>query len=188
MENLPIYLGMCAFSQHEGRARMTKAKASVGDGDVSRNDSVARERANVQHWLLEKGIVDLCSANNITPLTDRHIDLLVRSGPVSVLFEMKSCAPLDVAGPLRRAVCQLLEYRYLYRDALGTDVRLCVVIERRPRASYEWLMGYLEHLEIGIIWRNDGRKDFSCSDFTKTLLGDLLPQIRDWKTGPILWK
>src|SRR5208282_6725481 len=98
-------------------------------------------------------------------------------GPTSVVFEVKACAPLDIAGPLRRAVCQLLEYRYLYRDELGPDLRLCVVVERRPRASYEWLMGYLEYLGIGIIWKNDGDVELSCSDFTKRLLSDVLPLI-----------
>lgn len=150
--------------------------------------SVTKEREDMQHWLLEKAIVDLCSAHSVTPLTNRHIDILVRSGPSSVVFEVKSCDPMDIAGPLRRAVCQLLEYRYLYRDALGADVRLCVVIERRPRASYEWLIGYLEHLGIGIIWRNDGDKELGCSDFTKRLLADVLPLIKGWEAKPILWK
>lgn len=163
-------------------------KYPAEDGVVPPGDPVARERANLQHWALEKAIVDFCSAHGIAPLTNQHIDLLVRSGTTSVVFEVKACAPLGIAGPLRRAVCQLLEYRYLYRDALGPDVRLCVVIERRPRASYEWLMGYLEHLGIGIIWRNDGDKELSCSDFTKKQLADVLPLIEDWTTRPILWK
>jgi hypothetical protein len=136
----------------------------------------------------KKGRAVQCRSNQITPLTNRHIDLLVNSGPISILFEMKSCAPQDVVGPLRRAVWQLLEYRYLYRDAVGSDVRLCVVIERRPRGSYEWFIGFLEHLGIGIIWRNDGDDGLSCNDFTKTLLGDILPQIRDWQAKPVLWK
>lgn len=170
------------------RVRSVLMKYPAGDGDVSPSGSVAIERENMQHWLLEKAIVDLCSAHGIAPLTNQYIDLLVRSGPISVVFEVKACAPLDVAGPLRRAVCQLLEYRYLYRDALGSEIRLCVVIERRPRASCEWLLGYLEHLGIGIIWRNDGDNELSCSDFTKTLLADVLPLIEGWKTRPILWK
>ena len=142
----------------------------------------------MQHRLLEKAIVDLCSASGVVALTNQHIDLLVHSGPVSIVFEVKSCSPLDVAGPLRRAVWRLLEYRYLYRDALGTDVRLCVVIERRPRAPYEWLIGFLEHLGIGIVWRNDGDGALSCTDFTKTLLGNILPPITGWETKPMLWQ
>lgn len=170
------------------RARTALGTQLTGDGGQPSIDSVAKERAGMHHWLLEKAIVDLCAAHGITPLTNRHIDLLVHSGPASVVFEVKSCGPLDIGLPLRRAVYQLLEYGYLYRDALGPDVRLCVVIERRPRASYEWLIGYLEHLGIGLIWKNDGDKGLSCSDFTKRLLADVLPLIADWKAKPILWK
>ena len=170
------------------RDAATLVRYPAADWDGAPIDSVAKERANMQHWLLEKNIVDLCLAHGVAPLTNRHIDLLMRSGRTSVVFEVKACAPFDIAGPLRRAVCQLLEYRYLYRDDLGSDLRLCVVIERRPRASYEWLMGYLEHLRIGIIWKNDGDKELSCSDFTKRLLADVLPLIEGWKARPVLWK
>lgn len=168
--------------------RTVFGKFPADDGEAPLSDPVARERANRQHWMLEKAIVDLCSAHGIVPLTNQHIDLLVCSGSTSIVFEVKACAPLDIAGPLRRAVCQLLEYRYLYRDALGPDVRLCLVIERRPRASFEWLIGYLEHLGVGIIWKNDGDNDLSCNDFTKRLLADILPQVQEWRTQPILWK
>src|SRR5712671_1931647 len=115
---------------------------------------VARERADKQHWILEKAIVDLCSASGIAPLTNRHIDVLGNSGNVSIIFEMKSCSPLNVARPLRQAVWQLLEYRYLYRNVLKPEVRLCAVIERRPRGTYQWMIGFLEHLGVGIIWEN----------------------------------
>jgi hypothetical protein len=49
-------------------------------------------------------------------------------------------------------------------------------------------MGYFEHLGIGIIWKNDGDKELSCSDFPRRLLADVLPPIADLKTRPILWK
>ncbi len=162
------------------RTLLTPEKIPNGDGGAAACEGVRRERGSMQHWLLEKAIVDLCLVSGVTPLTNQHIDLLVNSESISIVFEIKSCAPLDVVGPLRRAIWQLLEYRYLYRDALGSDVRLCVVIERRPRSSHEWFIGFLEYLRIGIIWRNDGDDRLSCSDFTKALLGDVLPSI---KTG-----
>jgi hypothetical protein len=143
---------------------------------------------DAQHYWLEKAMVDLCSANKIVPLTNRHIDLLVHVGSVSVIFEMKSCAPGDISTPLRRGISQLLEYRYLYRKKLGPDVRLCMVIERRPRGGYEWLVGYLESLRVGLIWRNDGDDGLNCNAFTTNLLGDVLPQIKEWEPKPIMWK
>jgi hypothetical protein len=149
---------------------------------------VKAERRSPGHYLLEKAIADLCSANKIIPLTNRHIDLLIQQSLVSFIFEMKACGPTDIGSRLRGAICQLLEYRYLYRKVLRSEVRLCVVSDRRPRGGSEWIMGYLDHLRIGIIWRNDGDSGFSCSEFTKTLLGDVLPQVREWVPTPVMWK
>lgn len=149
-------------------------------------DVVERERSSFQHWHLEKSIVDLCLANKYEPLTNRYIDLLCNAGAVSVIFEVKACPLHDIAGPIRRAVAQLLEYRYLYRDALKPTVKLCVVSDRRPRNGYEWTIGYLESLGIGLIWRNDGDDGLNCSDFTRRLLGDLFPQMSNWEARPMM--
>jgi len=160
------------------------SRRSLGIGSAVR-EAVERERASTQHRLLEKWVVDLCSASGVVPLTNPYIDLMVRSGDTSILFEMKLCSPLDKGGPLRRALLQLLEYRYLYRHHLGSDVRLCIVIERRPSGTQTWRIGYLEHLGVGIMWGNDDPEGLRCNDFTKALLGDLLPPVKGWKTAPV---
>ncbi len=149
-------------------------------------DVVEKDRSSFQHWQLEKSIVDLCLANRYEPLTNRYIDLLCNVGTVSVIFEAKACPLHDIAGPVRLAVAQLLEYRYLYRDALMATVKLCVVSDRRPRNGYEWTIGYLESLGIGLIWRNDGDDGLNCNGFTRRLLGDLFPQMSNWEARPII--
>jgi hypothetical protein len=149
-------------------------------------DVVERERSSFQHWQLEKSIVDLCLANKYEPLTNQYIDLLCNVGTVSVIFEVKACSLRDIASPVRLAVAQLLEYRYLYRDALLPSVRLCVVSDRRPRDGYEWTIGYLESLGIGLIWRNDGDDGLNCSDFTRRFLGDLFPQMSNWEPRAVM--
>jgi hypothetical protein len=149
-------------------------------------DTVERERSSLQHWRLEKSIVDLCLANKYKPLTNRYVDLLCTVGSVSIIFEVKTCRIDDIAGPVRLAVAQLYEYRYLYRDALMPTVRLCIVSERRPRNGYEWTIGYLESLAIGLIWRNDSDEGLNCNDFTRRFLGDLFPQMMNWQPGPIV--
>ncbi len=141
------------------------------------NDPAAFERANYQHYILEKIVAGLCRERNITAQTNRHIDLVVTLGTTSILFEMKSCTETGIRSQLRRAVSQLLEYRYLYQTKLGKDVRLCAVIERRPKKSAEWLLGYLTYLGIGLIWKNDRDDGLNCTDFTKTLLGDFIPKV-----------
>jgi hypothetical protein len=165
--------------------RLRPAKNAGPDGHVPKKGSVEFERADMQHFLLEKEIVDLCLANNITPLTNRHIDVVAHAGPVSVVFEMKACDQTDISTALRRGVYQLLEYSYFYRDKLTPDIRLCIVIEHRPSGNSEWLMGYLEHLRIGIIWRDEGTGEFTCTELTQTLVGDVLPQVKEWSLRPI---
>ena len=150
---------------------------------VPKKGSVEFERANMQHYLLEEEIVRLCRANNIVALTNRHIDVLAQAGSVSVIFEMKACTQTEISTPLRQAVYQLIEYRYFYRIKLSADVRACVVIAHRPRDKSEWLIGYLEHLRIGLIWKNEGGRGFGCTELTKTLIGDVLPQISGWSAS-----
>jgi len=147
------------------------------------NDPAAYERANFQHYLLEKIVAGLCRERNITTQTNRHVDLVATTGTTSMLFEMKSCTEPSIKSQLRRAVSQLLEYRYVYQKKLGTDIRLCAVIERRPRKSAEWVLGYLTYLGIGLIWKNDRDDGLNCTDFTKTLLGDFIPQVRTCDFG-----
>jgi len=169
---------------------MKSALNRINDKRPPRNptpvDVVERERSSLQHWQLEKSIVDLCLANEYEPLTNRYIDLLCNVGTVSVIFEIKACHLHDIAGPIRLAVSELLEYRYLYRDALGPTVRLCVVSDRRPRGGYEWTIGYLESIAIGLIWQNDGDDGLNCNDFTRRLLGDLFPQMIEWKARSMM--
>jgi hypothetical protein len=153
--------------------------------DAKKVEAVERERSNYEHWLLEKNIVDLCLAQGYEPLTNRHIDLLCNVGDTSVIFEVKASGLSEIAGPVRCAVTQLLEYRYLYRNALKQNIKLCIVSEKRPSSGYEWVNGYLEHLRIGLIWLNYGKHKLNCSEFTKELLGDLFPQMKAWSCGPI---
>lgn len=135
---------------------------------------------------MEKSVVDLCLANQYEPLTNRYIDFLCNVGTVSVIFEVKACPLGDIAAPIRLAVAQLLEYRYLYRNALMSTVKLCVVSDRRPRNGYEWTIGYLESLGIGLIWRNDGDCGLNCNNFTRRFLGDLFPQMSNWEAKPTM--
>jgi hypothetical protein len=144
---------------------------------LSHEDFVALERSDYQHWALEKAVVDLCCASGIAPVTNKHIDLLVQSGSVSLLFEVKSCAVDEAGKRVRQAIYQLLEYRFLYRHRLGSEVRLCVVAERRPSGTVGWLVSYMEHLGIGIIWRDESTGRLACGEFTKKLLADVLAEV-----------
>jgi hypothetical protein len=139
-------------------------------------DPAALERANSQHFLLEQLICELCKERGLLPKTNKHIDLVVDYKDTSLLFEMKSSSFDAIRSQLRRAVSQLLEYRYLYSRKLKKNVLLCAVLERRPRGGIAWLTGYLDDLGIGLIWKNDQNNRLNCTSTTNKLLRDVLPQ------------
>lgn len=158
--------------------RLPPARRNDSDKYQTITDPVKLERANYQHYLLERLIVAICQKQKAVCHTNRHIDLLAKFGAATLICEMKSCTAAAVRPQLRRAVSQLLEYRYLYRHKLAKDVRLCAVIERQPRKSTQWLVGYLTELKIGLIWKNDEKDKLNCSPFTKELLGAVMPQVK----------
>jgi hypothetical protein len=140
-------------------------------------DPAALERANGQHFLLEQRISELCNERGLRPRTNVHIDLVVETTDTSVIFEMKSSSLSAIRSQLRRAVSQLLEYRYIYRNHLKARVLLCAVLERKPRGRVSWVLGYLEDLGIGLIWKNDRNSQLNCTEATKKVLSNILPQV-----------
>lgn len=160
--------------------RWNRQPPAVGKGRrkfSSTSDPVKLERANSQHYRLEQMIVRFCRERNGICDTNRHIDVVARFRSACVVFEMKSCTYSSVKRQVRGAVSQLLEYRYVYRQKLGGDVRLCAVIEQRPKRGAAWLLGYLGSLGIGLIWKDEEGDGMGCTDFTKELLKDVIPDI-----------
>ena len=149
--------------------RVAPAKRKRGL-QISTTDLTVLDRANSQHFLLEERICKLCRDRGLEPKTNRHIDLVVDSQDTSIVFEMKSCGLAAIRGQIRRAISQLLEYRFLYRYSLKPQVIVCAVVERKPRGRLTWLIGYLESLGVGLIWKNDQDEMFNCSEATKSLL------------------
>ena len=142
------------------------------------------ERSDLSHWNLEKAIVDLCVADGLSPLTNKHVDLLVHRGTISVIFEIKACPSKRTAERIRRGIYQLLEYRFLYRDILRSEVRLCLVADRFPSGTTGWLSPYMEHLGIGMICKDELRDTLTCSDFTRQLLSDVIPCVKRLPSSP----
>jgi hypothetical protein len=141
-------------------------------------DPTVLERANIQHFLLEERICKLCRAQGLAPMSNKHVDLVVDARDTSIIFEMKSCGPSAIRSQLRRAISQLLEYRFLYREKLRPEVVLCAVIERKPQGRLTWLISYLESLGIGLIWKNNRDDRLNCTDTTRELFSGILPQLK----------
>lgn len=81
---------------------------------------------------------------------------------------------------IRRAVSQVFEYPYIYRDELSKPIQRCIVVERKPRGSNEWLIKYVEFLEIGLVWRQDSSEEFGCTKMTLKWLSPFLSEAKNW--------
>jgi hypothetical protein len=138
------------------------------------------EKANWQHFLLEKLMAADCEASGYEAQFSVHIDLLAQSPDQTILFEMKSCTAGNVRSQIRRAVSQVLEYSYLYRDEIPADTLLCVVVERKPRGRDAWLIGYLESLEICLVWKRDKDARFGCTAATKARMAPVFSAAAGW--------
>jgi hypothetical protein len=90
---------------------------------------------------------------------------------------MKSSGPGATRAQIRRALSQLFEYRYLYRESLRAKQHLCVVIERKPRGTQEWLIPYLASVGVGLIWKNDDSDLLNCLSDTRDRIAHLIPQL-----------
>lgn len=138
------------------------------------------ERAHGQHFNLEQLMAAACKASDYKVKQTVHIDLLALNKDSAILFEMKSCTAPNLRSQVRRAISQVLEYMYLYRDKLPAGTMSCIVVERKPRGRDAWLIGYLESLEICLVWKKDKSDHFGCSPATKTRLLPVLSAVSDW--------
>lgn len=138
------------------------------------------ERASGQHFLLEKLMKQACEDAGHDAKYNTHIDLFLDTKKGSLLFEMKSCSLSNLRTQFRRAVSQVFEYPYIYRDDLSKPVQRCIVVERKPRGSNEWLIKYVEYLGIALVWRRESSETFGCTKATYSQLKEFLPSAKAW--------
>ena len=116
-------------------------------------NSVAQERANNAHWLLERIVSEAARRRQYAPLQNAHIDLYFATPDGTVLIEIKSCHGKNVHGQVRRGIGQLLEYRYVYSAQLGDNVKPVLLIERKPPRAKMWLIEFLHQLGMTLAWK-----------------------------------
>jgi hypothetical protein len=117
---------------------------------------VALERANASHLLLERLVANALADAGLTAKASDSVDMLADSAGQTLIFEMKSCTARNFHGQIRRAVSQLLEYRFLYRDQCPGIPVLAVVTETEPPPRKRWLREYLNSLGIALVWKEHG--------------------------------
>jgi hypothetical protein len=147
---------------------------------VIQSNPALLERASGQHFLLENMMKKACTDAGHDAKYNMHIDLFIETKTGSLLFEMKSCSLGNTRTQIRRAVSQVFEYPYIYRDELSKPIQRCIVVERKPRGPNEWLIKYVEFLEIGLVWRRDSSEEFGCTRTTMKWLCPFLIEAKNW--------
>lgn len=138
------------------------------------------ERAHGQHFLLEQMMVELCTKERHVAKFNMHIDLFIQSDEGTLLFEMKSCTITSTRSQIRRAVNQVFEYAYLYRQEIEAPIQRCIVMESKPCGTDEWLIKYVESLAVGLVWKRDNLQTFGCSKQTLKWLKPFLSSAKAW--------
>lgn len=140
-------------------------------------DLVARERASDAHWMLEKLMRDAAVASSYAPKQHDQMDMYFTTPRGSVLAEMKSCVRTNLHSQIRRGVSQLFEYRFLFRDLIGSsNPSLVLVVELPPARDQSWLVKYLESLGILLVWKDpDADRLVSPSPVAGPLAGIVAP-------------
>lgn len=103
---------------------------------------IKRQRRSLAHKKLVHLIHEHLRRVGSEPQENAHIDLF---GAIPhdgrFLFEMKSGGE-SLLDQIRKGVSQLYEYRFRYRQQVGDDVHLCLVLPNEPR-EIPWLEEYL---------------------------------------------
>jgi len=117
-------------------------------------------------------MAEATASKGYEPLHNENIDLYFETPAGTVLVEVKSCHRNNVHSQIRRGISQLLEYRYFYRDVLGRDVALVLVVEIAPPRDKAWLLDFLGGLGITLAWKEPGG--------TRLITGATIPdRLRD---------
>jgi hypothetical protein len=113
---------------------------------------VARERANKTHFAIEKALVDRIKHLGYEPRDNTNIDVFFQTESGTVIIEVKSCNETNVHAQIRKAVSQILEYRFVYSDDLAHPIYPAIAIECAPGPKKSWLLDYLTTLGITVAW------------------------------------
>jgi hypothetical protein len=139
-----------ASSDWDRQSPTASGKAST----TANIDLIARERANNSHFSLEKILVDLAKAQGLSPKSNQNIDLHFETPSGSVLVEIKSCTDSNFHSQLRKAVSQLFEYRFVYKELFTSEVTMLLLMETVPPKEKLWLVDYVQSLGITIAWKD----------------------------------
>ncbi len=111
------------------------------------------EQSNDAHCDILNKLARHLKDRGYTVHSNAHIDLFTSIDEVPWIFEVKSCTETNVSEQIRHGLAQLYEYRYRYRQSLGS-AKLCLVLQVPPPES--WIYKYLhEDRQIQLCWSTE---------------------------------
>ena len=146
-------------------------KAQFADPEITR---IKRQRSNLSHKLILQQLDEYLKSLGAEPFENEHIDLFAQiPSDGKYLFEVKSVIGDNLLSQTRKGLSQLYEYRFRYKQEIGIDTKLCLVLPNEPTAI-NWLQEYLcVDREIAVIWfSGDGNLQYS--QYCKNLIQPLL--------------
>jgi len=141
----------------------------ISDPEVTK---LLRQRANLEHRLILDKLSQYLKSIGVQTFENEHIDLYAKiSEGTEYIFEVKSINK-NLLSQSRKAISQLYEYRFRYRERLGSNVFLCLVLPEEP-SNIPWLQEYVcSDRNIALIWFSDEIK-LECSNFSEPLVKPL---------------
>ena len=118
--------------------------------------SLRLERANRIHAELVADIARNLIRNGLEPVEDlATFDVAVfKSKPC--LIEVKSVHPENSTAQIRKAISQLLEYRWIHKSLFESDPRLLILVNESPVKNL--IPGYIDFLrsdlDIEVLWKS----------------------------------
>ncbi len=120
-----------------------------------------------RHQQIVKALAQQVRDRGFLPTYSKHVDLRVGCPYDDVLFEVKTTNPANFLEQVRRAVGQLLEYRFRYRRP-DTERQLCLVAVLEASAStdrHEFVRQFLADVSITTVFCDPNSFEFDGLDY-----------------------
>lgn len=117
------------------------------------------DKANSIHQSLVDQIASVIVAQNGRPFEDYNsVDICV-SDIAKIIFEVKSLTVNNATDQMRKAVSQLYEYRWRFRDKFGPETTLCITTDIDPRTLLDddFIQYLIEDRKVILLWRDSSR-------------------------------
>lgn len=153
-----------------GELPRTKWKKTTRDSDAEVLAENKTEMASGRHSDLIELIADILRRAGLVSQRTGLIDLFSEvSEEQSIMFEMKTVSGNNLHTQTRKAVAQLLEYRYVYQLA---PVTLCLVLEHPATNILSWLYDFMIDIDIHVCWPKEQKVE--CPDTSRDALKRLV--------------